>query len=628
MKKIVSIILTFVMILSVIPIVQAADFSGGGYNFVCAEGGRYLNVYAGKDADGTNVCVWERDGSPEQNYTISSVGGGKYKLYPACSSSRVIDVNRGNSYNNPLRAGLNVDLWRTNDAPAQEFYITHVGNNLYKIELAVLGGHVLQANNPYSNNGNVTLEAYTGASNQHWKILKDGYEVTEPCTHVNVSNKNETRTISQKDDSVHTIVKIYDKICNDCGALISSGIKEMSDASHSFSVNKCLECGYEMIKTEENPTENNPAQEPVQCKHEKTYTTENSVTYGYPEPNGKVKDDEYHIGYYYADEYCLECKALINKKIIIEKESLHTYWNDTCTGCLHKRKVEVPERIAYVCNTDGDNLNMRSQASTSSSIIAKIPAGATISVTGDAVGGFYPVKYNGQTGYASADYITFTKPQTNKTAYVYNTDGANLNMRSGASTKTSIVTKIPAGSTITVTGDATNGFYPVKYGIYSGYASTSYITFTKPAVSVSVGDNLSGSVGKRLANFNGSAYNASSPLKNYKGQCTWYCWGRAYEKTGIRLNTVNNAKTWLSRLNTAGTQAVWNSYAPRKNSIAVKTSGTYGHVLFIEDVIGDTVYYTEANVPWNDVLDATDGVLKKTTKANMAKMCNGYIYLN
>ena len=46
MKKIISLILTFVMMLSIITIAQAADFSGGGYNFVCADGGRYLNVYA------------------------------------------------------------------------------------------------------------------------------------------------------------------------------------------------------------------------------------------------------------------------------------------------------------------------------------------------------------------------------------------------------------------------------------------------------------------------------------------------------------------------------------------------------------------------------------------------------
>jgi len=207
MKRAISLFLAVAMLLSMITAVHAADFSGGGYNFVCADGGRYLNVYAGRNADGTNVCVWERDGSPEQNYTISACGGGKYKLHPACSSSRVIDINRGNSYSNPLKAGLNVDLWRADDAPAQEFYITHVGNNLYKIELAALSGHVLQANNPHKNNGNVTLERYSGASNQHWKILKNGVQITEPCTHKNVSNINVSATTEQKNDAEHMIEK-------------------------------------------------------------------------------------------------------------------------------------------------------------------------------------------------------------------------------------------------------------------------------------------------------------------------------------------------------------------------------------------------------------------------------------
>lgn len=136
------------------------------------------------------------------------------------------------------------------------------------------------------------------------------------------------------------------------------------------------------------------------------------------------------------------------------------------------------------------------------------------------------------------------------------------------------------------------------------------------------------SIGNRLADFNSAAYNASNPLKNYKGQCTWYAWGRALEKTGIRLNTVNNAKTWLDKLNTTGAKVVRDSYQPRANSIAVRTSGTYGHVMFVEDIIGDTVYYTEANVPTDDKIDNNDGILKSSSKANFAKKCNGYIYLN
>lgn len=326
MKRLISTILVFTIMLSMVTIVQAADFSGGGYNFVCADGGRYLNVYAGKDADGTNVCVWERDGSPEQNYTISACGGGKYKLHPACSSSRVIDVNRGNSYDNPLKAGLNVDLWRTNDAPAQEFYITHVGNNLYKIELAALSGHVLQANSPNKNNGNVTLERYTGASNQHWKILKNGTQVTEPCTHSDTVKKNEKSNITKNDDNTHTITTTYDEVCNDCGKTVKSNQKKTNSEKHSISNNKCTKCGYEVPVVEE------------KCNHSKTKENWQSATVS-------QKDDTYHTVEETYDVICADCNETLKKSQNKTYDERHSLKNDECEKCSYV----VPGSEASIC---------------------------------------------------------------------------------------------------------------------------------------------------------------------------------------------------------------------------------------------------------------------------------------
>ena len=505
MKKFISIILTFAMMLSMITMVQAADFSGGGYNFVCVDGGRYLNVYAGKDADGTNVCVWERDGSPEQNYTISACGGGKYKLHPACSSSRVIDVNRGNSYDNPLKAGLNVDLWRTNDAPAQEFYITHVGNNLYKIELAALSGHVLQANSPNKNNGNVTLERYTGASNQHWKILKNGTQVTEPCTHKNVSSKNEKSTTEQKNDDIHTVIKTYDKVCNDCGKTIESNVKETKTEKHNLVKNRCKSCGYEAPVVEEKPVESTPIEEPTVCKHEKTYTVENSVTYGSTDKDIKVKDDEYHIGYYYADEYCSKCKVLVNKKIIVEQESLHTYWNGVCTSCLHQHHTEKPEetelRINKTTFTPGEKIELNwpiaNRASSYDIHIYKegmssryrLDSGftdnsASIVINDEGVFDLSIYSINNQ-GYTRGNNIKITIKSTEieKTAYVNTTDKINLRLRSQPTTNSTELCKMPMHATITTIGAASNGWYKVHYNGMTGYASAEFITFTKPSTS-------------------------------------------------------------------------------------------------------------------------------------------------
>lgn len=342
MKKFISTILTLIMLLSMITITQAADFSGGGYNFVCVDGGRYLNVYAGKDADGTNVCVWEKDGSPEQNYTISSCGGGKYKLYPASSSSRVIDVNRGNSYNNPLKAGLNVDLWRTNDAPAQEFYITHVGNNLYKIELAALSGHVLQANNPNKNNGNVTLERYTSASNQHWKILKNGTQVTERCTHNSVSAHNERTSYEQKNDSAHTAIKTYDSVCNDCGKTIKSNVTETTTENHSISNNKCSKCGYEVITQK--------------CTHAKTY--ENVKSYVVAQ-----KNDTYHTVTDTYDVYCSDCDELIKKDLTRTYDEKHTISDDICKKCSYAVPGSETARCKHTNTAKHMSENMKSVTS-------------------------------------------------------------------------------------------------------------------------------------------------------------------------------------------------------------------------------------------------------------------------
>ena len=53
------------------------------------------------------------------------------------------------------------------------------------------------------------------------------------------------------------------------------------------------------------------------------------------------------------------------------------------------------------------NVRLRSSRSTSSSsnIILVIPSGRTVTILGES-GGWYKVRYNGQTGYASSDYIS------------------------------------------------------------------------------------------------------------------------------------------------------------------------------------------------------------------------------
>lgn len=175
MRKILTFTLALTVIFSLFTVIPVhADYiESGYYNFACVEGGRYLNVYAGWDWDGVNVCVWDADGSPEQKFKLVERGTHHYVLYPSSSASgRVLDANRGSSWSNPISSGNNIDIWQTNDAPAQEWYIDDQGGGKYKIGLASNFDLALTCDNPWANNGNVSLQTYTGAANQLWYLKR------------------------------------------------------------------------------------------------------------------------------------------------------------------------------------------------------------------------------------------------------------------------------------------------------------------------------------------------------------------------------------------------------------------------------------------------------------------------
>lgn len=95
----------------------------------------------------------------------------------------------------------------------------------------------------------------------------------------------------------------------------------------------------------------------------------------------------------------------------------------------------------------------------------------------------------------------------------------------------------------------------------------------------------------------GGAYSTYNPFawSDLYGQCTWYAYGRAYERTGVALEAcrIGNACTWYSSAQSAGFRV---GSTPRANSVAVfNTSSGYGHVAYVESVSGDTVLVSEAN---------------------------------
>lgn len=160
----------------------------------------------------------------------------------------------------------------------------------------------------------------------------------------------------------------------------------------------------------------------------------------------------------------------------------------------------TPSPGAVISNAwviDG-TLNLRSSPSLSASVLLVLPNGAQVGVTGSAQNGFLPVRYNGTNGWAASQYLSSTQPggtdpdptvaPATETRYTT----ASVNLRSGAGTSFGVLTVVPAGAAVTVTGGQTNGFFPATYNGTRGYISATYLATSQPASTPTPGSGNTG----------------------------------------------------------------------------------------------------------------------------------------
>jgi uncharacterized protein YraI len=164
--------------------------------------------------------------------------------------------------------------------------------------------------------------------------------------------------------------------------------------------------------------------------------------------------------------------------------------------------VPSPAFAQTVVTTTTD-LNMRTGPSTGHSIIAEIPAGASLEVTGYSSNGYFPVNYNGRSGFAHGAYLMAGGGSAvsggGATGAARVIDGA-LNLRSGPGTSYPVIAVMPGGSPVELTGESGNGFLGVVYNGTRGFAFADYLSASGAsgedsgsAGSVPVGDTTVGS---------------------------------------------------------------------------------------------------------------------------------------
>lgn len=131
-----------------------------------------------------------------------------------------------------------------------------------------------------------------------------------------------------------------------------------------------------------------------------------------------------------------------------------------------------------------EDLNLRSKATTSAPVLLVLPAGAKVTLTGKVSGVFYELQYNGKTGWAHKDWIRPEQTTVIPTNTARVTESVNL--RGGPATNYTRIIVIPAGVTVTLTGQRSNGFHSVSYNGKSGWAFSSYLKLDSSSANLPV----------------------------------------------------------------------------------------------------------------------------------------------
>ena len=126
------------------------------------------------------------------------------------------------------------------------------------------------------------------------------------------------------------------------------------------------------------------------------------------------------------------------------------------------------------------SLNLRAGPSTGDAVLAVMGAGAVVTLTGQASNGFVSVNYQGTDGWAYESYLgaggdaSAPSVDSGPSGSAYTTTSVNL--RSGAGTSYSVITVVPSGAAVSLTGSSSNGFYSASYNGSNGWLYASYVS--------------------------------------------------------------------------------------------------------------------------------------------------------
>ncbi len=117
-------------------------------------------------------------------------------------------------------------------------------------------------------------------------------------------------------------------------------------------------------------------------------------------------------------------------------------------------------------------LNMRAEPNTASAVVTCVPRGTVVLVLSSS-DGWYKVQYQGQTGYMSGEYISFSS-NADGAFGTGSVTGSAVNVRSGPGTGYAVLGSVNKGQSFSVTG-VSGGWYKISYNGATAYISGEYM---------------------------------------------------------------------------------------------------------------------------------------------------------
>lgn len=266
-------------------------------------------------------------------------------------------------------------------------------------------------------------------------------------------------------------------------------------------------------------------------------------------------------------------------------------------------------------------LNVRSGAGTSYSVVTKVYKGDKVNLL-ESLNGWYKIKLsNGKVGWVSSDYITKINNSNNDSSNNNSQSGTSisgygkvtasaLNVRSGAGTSYSVVTKAYKGDKVELL-ESSNGWYKIKLSSGKvGWASSDYIT--KIYNSNNNTENETPSIDKAQAIVNLAAKQLGKP----------YFWGaegpNSFDCSGLIYYVYKNA---------AGMTLPRTSIEQSKTGITVSISNLKpGDLIFSSTDGSGNVNHVGIYVGNNEMIHATKpGDVVKKSKMNTSYWIDSYV---